>query len=90
VITIKTDERNGMVVSVRKVNPGDQLMLTSKSGKIIRMNTDEIRETGRNAKGVRIMDMRDGDKVTAVEPVMSQEQEDEATGDAPAGAPPSE
>jgi hypothetical protein len=36
------------------------------------------------------MDMRDGDKVTAVEPVMSQEQEDEATGDAPAGAPPSE
>ncbi|MBE6514901.1 MAG: DNA gyrase subunit A [Candidatus Methanomethylophilaceae archaeon] len=90
VITIKTDERNGMVVSVRKVNPGDQLMLTSKSGKIIRMNTDEIRETGRNAKGVRIMDMRDGDKVTAVEPVMSQEQEDEATGDAPAPAPPSE
>jgi len=90
VITIKTDERNGMVVSVRKVNPGDQLMLTSKSGKIIRMNTDEIRETGRNAKGVRIMDMRDGDKVTAVEPVMSQEQEDEATGDAPASAPPSE
>ena len=90
VITIKTDERNGMVVSVRKVNPGDQLMLTSKSGKIIRMNTDEIRETGRNAKGVRIMDMRDGDKVTAVEPVMSQEQEEEATGDAPAAAPPSE
>ena len=90
VITIKTDERNGMVVSVRKVSPGDQLMLTSKSGKIIRMNTDEIRETGRNAKGVRIMDMRDGDKVTAVEPVMSQEQEDEATGDAPASAPPSE
>ena len=90
VITIKTDERNGMVVSVRKVSPGDQLMLTSKSGKIIRMNTDEIRETGRNAKGVRLMDLRDGDKVTAVEPVMSQEQEDEATGDAPASAPPSE
>ena len=84
VITIKTDERNGMVVSVRKVNPGDQLMLTSKAGKIIRMNTDEIRETGRNAKGVRIMDMRDGDKVTAVEPVMSEEQEIEVAEDAPA------
>ncbi len=76
VITIKTDERNGMVVSVRKVNPGDQLMVTSASGKIIRMDTDEIRETGRNAKGVRVMDMRDGDKVVAVEPIMSQEQED--------------
>ena len=82
VITIKTDERNGKVVSVRKVSPGDQLMLTSKAGKIIRMDTDEIRETGRNAKGVRIMDLRDGDKVTAVEPVMSQEQEIEAAEEA--------
>ena len=83
VITIKTDERNGKVVSVRKVRPGDQLMLTSKSGKIIRMDTDEIRETGRNAKGVRIMDLRDGDKVTAVEPIMSQDQEMEAVEEAP-------
>lgn len=75
VITIKTDDRNGNVVSVRKVNPGDQLMLTSASGKIIRMDTDEIRETGRNAKGVRIMDLRNDDKITAVEPVMSEAQE---------------
>ncbi len=77
VITIKTDERNGRVVGVRKVNNGDQLMLTSVSGKIIRIDTDEIRETGRNAKGVRIMDMRDGDKVVAVEPIMTEEQEQE-------------
>lgn len=90
VITIKTDERNGMVVSVRKVNPGDQLMLTSSSGKIIRMDTDEIRETGRNAKGVRIMDVRDGDKVVAVEPVMTEEQEEaieESAPEAPSEGP---
>lgn len=86
VITIKTDERNGNVISVRKVNPGDQLMLTSRSGKIIRMNTDEIRETGRNAKGVRIMDLRNDDKITAVEPVMSSEQEQEI-GDSAEGIP---
>lgn len=84
VITIKTDERNGKVVSVRKVNPGDQLMLTSASGKIIRMDTDEIRETGRNAKGVRIMDIReDGDRIVAVEPVMTEEQEEEIEAEAP-------
>ncbi len=77
VITIKTDERNGNVVGVRKVNPGDQLMLTSRSGKIIRMDTDEIRETGRNAKGVRVMDLRNDDKITAVEPVMTEAQEQE-------------
>ena len=77
VITIKTDERNGKVVSVRKVDTGDELMLQSKSGKIIRMQTDSIRETGRNAKGVRIMDMRDGDKIIAVEPVMADDAEPE-------------
>ena len=77
VITIKTDERNGNVVSVRKVTAGDQLMVTSKQGKMIRMQVDEIRETGRNAKGVRIMDMRNDDKITAVQPIVADEGEGE-------------
>ena len=76
VITIKTDERNGNVVSVRKVTSGDQLMVTSVHGKMIRMNVDEIRETGRNAKGVRIMDMRNGDKIAAVQPIIPDEEEE--------------
>jgi len=78
VITIKTDERNGKVVSVRKVANGDQLMVTSKQGKMIRMKVDEIRETGRNAKGVRIMDMRNDDKITAVQPLVSDSEEEQA------------
>jgi DNA gyrase subunit A len=77
VITIKTDERNGKVVSVRKVSNGDQLMVTSEHGKMIRMNIDEIRETGRNAKGVRIMDMRNGDKITAVQPIIPDGEDEE-------------
>ncbi len=83
VITIKTDERNGNVVSVRKVNVGDQLMLTSSSGMIIRIDTDSIRETGRNAKGVRVMDLKDGDKVVAMQPIMTEEQEEEIEEAAP-------
>lgn len=77
VITIKTDERNGKVISVRKVANGDQLMVTSMHGKMIRMKVDEIRETGRNAKGVRIMDMRNGDKITAVQPILPDEDEED-------------
>ncbi len=77
VITIKTDERNGKVISVRKVTNGDQLMVTSMHGKMIRMKVDEIRETGRNAKGVRIMDMRNGDKITAVQPILPDDDEEE-------------
>ena len=83
VITIKTDERNGNVVSVRKVNVGDQLMLTSSSGMIIRIDTDSIRETGRNAKGVRVMNLKDGDKVVAMQPIMTEEQEEEIEESAP-------
>lgn len=78
VITIKTDERNGNVVCVRKVCTTDQLMVTSKEGKIIRMSVSEIRETGRNAKGVRVMDLRDEDAVSAVQPIIS---DDEAPGE---------
>ncbi|MBR4226462.1 MAG: DNA gyrase subunit A, partial [Candidatus Methanomethylophilaceae archaeon] len=71
VITIICNERNGNVLSVRKVTPGDHLMLTSKSGKVLRIDTDAIRETGRNAQGVKLMDMRDDDKVVAVQPIMA-------------------
>lgn len=74
VITIKTDERNGDVVCVRRVNLDDQLMVTSKQGKMIRMFVNEIRETGRNAKGVKIMDMRNDDKITAVQSLVAEEE----------------
>jgi DNA gyrase subunit A len=76
VITIKTDDRNGQVVCVRKVAMEDQLMVTSMQGKIIRMYVNEIRETGRNAKGVKIMDARNDDKVVAVQPVMDDALDD--------------
>lgn len=88
VITIKTDERNGKVVRVRKVDPGDQLMLTTATGKTIRIDTDEIRETGRNAKGVRLIDARDGDRVISVEPVMTEQQEYEIEESAPSDPAP--
>jgi len=69
VITIKTDKRNGGVVSVRKVGENDELMVVSTGGKMIRMQVAEIRKTGRNAKGVRVMDLHDDDSVAAVEPI---------------------
>ncbi|MBR6038284.1 MAG: DNA gyrase subunit A, partial [Candidatus Methanomethylophilaceae archaeon] len=71
VITIICSERNGPVLSVRKVVPGDNLMLTSRAGKIIRIDVDAVRETGRAAQGVKLMDLRDDDKVVAVQPVMA-------------------
>ena len=69
VITIKVNKRNGEVVSVRKVTPDDQLMAVSTAGKFIRMNVSEIRQTGRNAQGVKLMDLKEGERIVAVNPV---------------------
>ncbi|MDR0334479.1 MAG: DNA gyrase subunit A [Methanomassiliicoccaceae archaeon] len=75
VITIKTGDRNGNVVSVRPVNQTDELMITSKQGKIIRIKVADIRVTGRNAMGVKVMNLHDDDLVTALEPVLASAEE---------------
>ena len=77
VITLKTTERNGGVIAVRKVLESDELVVVSNQGKVIRIKVNEIRVTGRNAAGVRIMDLRNGDKVTALQPVALDETEED-------------
>ena len=77
VITIKTTERNGCVVSVKRVEAENELILTSEAGKMLRIRVADIRVTGRNAAGVKVMDLRDGDKVTALQPVDSSEVPEE-------------
>ncbi len=83
VITIKTTDRNGGVVSVRKVAQGEELMLNSTEGKVLRILVDNIRQTSRNTQGVRIMDLRNNDKVTAVESIVEEEDIIEAVEKAP-------
>ncbi|MCL2891137.1 MAG: DNA gyrase subunit A, partial [Methanomassiliicoccaceae archaeon] len=77
VITIKTGGRNGNVVAVRTVNQSDELMITSRQGKIIRIKVADIRVTGRNAMGVKVMNLHDDDLVTALEPILGAEEQEE-------------
>ena len=69
VITIKTTDRNGFVAVVKKVTMTDELIVTSKQGKVLRAKVSDIRVTGRNAAGVKIMEMRNEDKIIAVQPL---------------------
>ncbi|MBN8525291.1 MAG: DNA gyrase subunit A [Planctomycetes bacterium] len=66
VINIDASERNGAVVASLLVAPGDQIMVTTRKGQIVRMGIDGIRSTGRAAQGVTIIDLEDGDEVGAV------------------------
>jgi len=66
VITIRTTKRNGGVISVRMISDDDQILVTTHQGKVIRVAAKEIRTMGRSTQGVRIMNLTDGDKITAV------------------------
>jgi len=65
VITIKTTERNGMVVAILLVTDDDDVMLISDRGKIIRMPVKDISVIGRNTQGIRLISMRVGERVTS-------------------------
>jgi len=65
VINLKTTERVGKVVSIAQVDEKSEVMLISHYGKIIRMDSTTIRESGRNAQGVRLLHMEPGDRVAA-------------------------
>lgn len=79
VIAIKTTERNGKVVASLPVNDGDQIMMVTPLGQVIRMDADDISLIGRNTQGVRLF-RTDGDKVAyaTVIPAHLLEGEDDA------------
>ncbi|AKB81795.1 DNA gyrase subunit A [Methanosarcina barkeri 3] len=66
VITIITNERNGPVSRVRSVANDDELIFTSAEGIIIRIPAKEISIQGRNTQGVRIINLKPGDKVAGI------------------------
>ena len=65
VINVKTTERNGKVSTIAQVSEKSQVMLISQYGKIIRMDSTTIRESGRSAQGVRLLNLEPGDRVAA-------------------------
>src|SRR5205085_11698142 len=66
VINIKTTDRNGDVVGMKAVCDDDELMLITEKGILIRTRVTEIRETGRNAQGVRLIKLDEGDRLVAM------------------------
>jgi DNA gyrase subunit A len=74
VITIKTTERNGKVVSLRLVTDEDDLMLITDGGKLIRMPVNGIPIIGRNTQGVRLIRLEEQEKVVALERLAEKEE----------------
>jgi DNA gyrase subunit A len=73
VINIKTNDRNGNVVGMAAVCDTDELMLITEKGILIRTRVEEIRETGRNAAGVKLIRVDEGDRLVAMAKVDAEE-----------------
>jgi DNA gyrase subunit A len=80
IINIRTTERNGAVVGVMQVQPGDQIMMISHEGKITRLRVDEISLIGRATQGVRLQGLEPTDRVAAVTRLVSDEVGEEEAG----------
>ncbi len=65
-ITIKCSKRNGSLLALRDVRPGDQLMVITRGGIMIRIAIDSISEQSRNTQGVRIINLKGNDKVGSI------------------------
>ena len=79
ILTVNRTDKTGDVVALIEVLPEDQIMLITRGGIVIRSSVDQVRVTGRNAQGVRLVSLDEGDLVTAVARVVA---EDKGEGDA--------
>ncbi len=77
VINIKTKGRNGHAVALRTVKDGDELMIISNDGTMIRTPTENISVVGRNTQGVTMMRLRKDDKVAAVAKIAEKLEKEE-------------
>jgi DNA gyrase subunit A len=65
VINMKTTNKTGKVVAILSVKEDTDLVIVSQNGKIIRIESSEIRQAGRSTQGVRLVSLEEGDKVAA-------------------------
>ena len=94
IITIKTTDRNGQVVAVKEVVDGDELMIITRQGQLIRMPVKGISVLGRNTQGVRLVNLAAAgegellaDTVAGVTRVVSEEDQAEGAVGGTNGAP---
>ena len=66
ILDIKTGGRNGLVVGMTQVQTGDDILLVTTKGKLIRFHADDVSSQGRNTWGVRVIDLDADDRVVSL------------------------
>lgn len=76
VIGMQTSERNGKLVGAIQVTSGDQMMLISDQGTLVRCRIDEVSELGRNTQGVRVIRLKQGEHLVNVARIEDPDEDD--------------
>jgi DNA gyrase subunit A len=74
VITVKTSEKVGKMIAMMEVVDGDELVIISTQGMVIRQSIKEIRVMGRNTQGVRVIRLNEGDTIADIAKVVPDEE----------------
>ncbi len=73
IISIQTSKRNGQVIGALLVEGGDEMMLITSGGKLVRTRVNEVSVLGRNTQGVKLIRLREGERLVGVERVEDDE-----------------
>ena len=73
IISIQTTKRNGEVIGALLVNESDEFMLITSGGKLVRTRVDEVSLLGRNTQGVRLIRLREGERLVSIERVVDED-----------------
>ncbi len=76
VITVKTSDKVGKMIAMMEVVDGDELVIISSHGMVIRQSVVDIRVMGRNTQGVRVIRLKDGDSIADIAKVIPEDEED--------------
>lgn len=74
---IATSKRNGEAVASLSVAEGDQMMLITEQGMIVRSRVSEVRQTARGTQGVRVINLKDGDRLMALAIIVDPDEEED-------------
>ena len=80
IISIQTSKRNGRVIGALLVEEGDEMMLITSGGKLVRTRVDEVSVLGRNTQGVRLIRLREGERLVGMERVEDDDELHEDSG----------
>ncbi len=76
IITVKTSDKVGKMISIKEVTDTDDLMIITNKGILIRQKMKDIRVMGRNAQGVKVIKLSEGDHISAVARIIEDDKEE--------------